>query len=88
VVALRALAFAAALAAAPLIQAIPASAWSENGHRIVGQIAQDLLAKDPAGAGAMAGIQDLFGTSYGPNALAYLAPCADFVRHVDDSGSA
>ncbi len=78
----------AALAALVLLWPQLLMAWSENGHRIVGQIAQDLLTKDPGGANAIAGIKDVMGASYGPNALANIAPCADFVRHANEDGSA
>jgi hypothetical protein len=64
----------------------PAAAWSENGHRTVGQIAQDLLTKqaqagDAPSQAALDAISGLLGQG---NGLAALAPCADQVRELNE----
>jgi hypothetical protein len=65
----------------------PAAAWSENGHRTVGQIAQDLLTKqaqagDAQSQAALNAISGLLGSGF---SLAELAPCADQVRELDEN---
>jgi hypothetical protein len=64
----------------------PAAAWSANGHRTVGQIAQDLLQKqaqggEPQSRAALDAIGGLLGQGF---SLSNLAPCADQVRMLDE----
>jgi len=83
----RLLASVVSLAALAFIFAPPpAAAWSENGHRTVGQIAQDLLqqqaqAGDAQSQAALTAIQGLLGSNF---SLSALAPCADSVRELDE----
>ncbi len=77
-----------ASAVAVLLLAAPPSvfAWSANGHRTVGQIAQDLLQKqaqagDAQSQAALNAITNILGQGV---SLAAIAPCADQIRRFDE----
>ncbi len=64
----------------------PAAAWSANGHRTIGQIAQDLL-QSQAQAGdaqSQATINALTGILGQGFSLAAIAPCADQIRRYNE----
>ena len=68
-----------AVLAAALVLPPPAAAWSANGHRTIGQIAQDLLqsqaqAGDAQSQAAINALTGILGQGF---SLAAIAPCAD-----------